>query len=173
MIALGHEVIAREIEVEDVGAATARERPDVTLIGVGESSQHAPDLIDKIVHAAACPVIVLLHPPIRVSSRRRRNVASSRTSATPPSTTGGALSISCFAASRSTASLRGRLGRRALTERARGILMERNSIEEDSAFAMLREHSRTGDRKLIDVAAAVVDGRRLLLRRLQPLDSSR
>jgi hypothetical protein len=27
--ALGHEVIAREIEVEDVGAVTARERPDV------------------------------------------------------------------------------------------------------------------------------------------------
>jgi hypothetical protein len=27
--ALGHEVIAREIEVRDVGAVTARERPDV------------------------------------------------------------------------------------------------------------------------------------------------
>jgi len=26
--ALGHEVIAREIEVEDVGAVTARERPE-------------------------------------------------------------------------------------------------------------------------------------------------
>lgn len=48
-MALGHEVIAREIEVEDVGPATARERPDVALVGLGESSQHALELIDKIV----------------------------------------------------------------------------------------------------------------------------
>ena len=43
MAALGHEVIAREIEVEDVGAVTARERPDVALVGLGESSEHALD----------------------------------------------------------------------------------------------------------------------------------
>src|SRR5213080_2523768 len=58
---LGHEVIAREIEVEEVGAVTARERPDVALVGLGLSSRHALELIDKIVHEAACPVIVLLH----------------------------------------------------------------------------------------------------------------
>ena len=53
VIALGHEVIAREIDVEDVGAVTARERPDVALVGLGESSHHALDLIDKIVREAA------------------------------------------------------------------------------------------------------------------------
>src|SRR5689334_20380294 len=61
VIALGHEVIAREIEVEDVGVVTARERPDVALVGLGESSEHALTLIDRIVREAACPVIVLLH----------------------------------------------------------------------------------------------------------------
>ena len=35
--ALGHEVIAREIQVEDVGGVTARERPDVALVGLGEN----------------------------------------------------------------------------------------------------------------------------------------
>ena len=34
---LGHEVIAGEIEVEDVGAVTARERPDVALVGLGRA----------------------------------------------------------------------------------------------------------------------------------------
>jgi AmiR/NasT family two-component response regulator len=63
VVALGHEVIAREIDVEDVGTVTARERPDVALVGLGESSEHALDLIDKIVREAACPVIVLLHAP--------------------------------------------------------------------------------------------------------------
>jgi len=32
---LGHEVIAREIHVKEVGAVTARERPDVALVGLG------------------------------------------------------------------------------------------------------------------------------------------
>ena len=48
------------------------------------------------------------------------------------------------------------------TERAKGILMERHSIDENSAFEMLRERSRLDNRKLIDLAAAVVDGHRLL-----------
>ena len=61
--ALGHEVIAREVQVEDVGAVTVREQPDVALVGLGESSEHALGLIDKIVREAACPVIVLLHKP--------------------------------------------------------------------------------------------------------------
>ena len=46
---LGHEVIAREIDVKDVGAVTARERPDVALVGLGKSSDHALALIDQIV----------------------------------------------------------------------------------------------------------------------------
>ena len=33
VVGLGHEVIAREIDVEDVGSVTARERPDVALAG--------------------------------------------------------------------------------------------------------------------------------------------
>ena len=49
-----------------------------------------------------------------------------------------------------------------MTERAKGILMERHAIDEASAFEMLREHSRTSNRKLVDLAAAVVDGYQLL-----------
>src|SRR6185312_14649203 len=57
---LGHEVIAREIAVTDVGAVTAREHPDVALVGLGLHSDHALDLISEIVREAACPVIALL-----------------------------------------------------------------------------------------------------------------
>jgi AmiR/NasT family two-component response regulator len=63
--------------------------------------------------------------------------------------------------------LEGAFGRRALTERAKGILMERHSVDEASAFEMLRDHSRTAKRKLVDVATAVVDGHRLLPRQPQ------
>ncbi len=76
VVGLGHEVIAREIEVSDVGAATARERPDVALAGLGDSSTHALELIDKIVRTAACPVIVLLHArdPEFISEASKRGV---------------------------------------------------------------------------------------------------
>ena len=57
---LGHEVIAREIEVKEVGEVTARERPDVALVGLGLDSKHALDLIGEIVREASCPVIALL-----------------------------------------------------------------------------------------------------------------
>lgn len=58
--------------------------------------------------------------------------------------------------------LEGAFGRRALTERAKGILMERHGVDEGEAFAMLRDHSRRTHRKVIDVADAVVSSHRLL-----------
>ena len=45
---LGHEVIAREVDVTAVAAVTAREQPDVALVGLGLSSQHALELIAAI-----------------------------------------------------------------------------------------------------------------------------
>jgi AmiR/NasT family two-component response regulator len=40
--------------------------------------------------------------------------------------------------------------------------MERHSVTEDGAFKLLRQQSRAANRKLTDVAAAVVDAHRLL-----------
>jgi AmiR/NasT family two-component response regulator len=59
-------------------------------------------------------------------------------------------------------SLEGAFGRRAVIERAKGILMERHDINEDHAFELLRTHARSSNRRLADIANAVVDGRRLL-----------
>ena len=52
--------------------------------------------------------------------------------------------------------------RRATIERAKGILMERHSIDEGRAFEMLRDHSRSGHHKLIDIAQSIADGHLLL-----------
>src|SRR4051794_10529213 len=162
VVGLGHEVIAREIEVEDVGAVTARERPDVALVGLGQSSAHALDLIDKIVREAACPVIALLHArdPRFVRDASKRGVFAHISDADL-----GDWQSSIDIVLRRFAEyqeLEGAFGRRALTERAKGILMERHAIAEADAFEMLREQSRTDNRKLVDLAAAVVDGHRLL-----------
>ena len=164
VVGLGHEVIAREIDVEDVGPVTARERPDVALVGLGESSDHALDLIDRIVREASCPVIVLLHArdPEFVKAASRRGVFA-HISDTDTGEWQSSIDIVLHRFAEFHA-LQGAFGRRALIERAKGILMERHAINEASAFEMLREHSRVDNRKLIDLAAAIVDGHRMLPR---------
>ena len=57
---LGHDVVARSVSVREVAATTARERPDVALVGLGESSEHALELVSAIVREAYCPVIAVL-----------------------------------------------------------------------------------------------------------------
>jgi AmiR/NasT family two-component response regulator len=57
---LGHDVVARSVSVKEVAATTARERPDVAIVGLGESSTHALELVSEIVREAYCPVIALL-----------------------------------------------------------------------------------------------------------------
>jgi AmiR/NasT family two-component response regulator len=160
--ALGHEVIAREIEVEDVGAVTARERPDVALVGLGESSAHALTLVEKIVRESACPVIVLLDAPDAdfVREASKRGVFAYITDADAKDWQSSIdIVLRRFAEYHD---LEGAFGRRAEIERAKGILMERHSVDEASAFELLREQSRSSNRKLVDVASAVVDGHRLL-----------
>jgi AmiR/NasT family two-component response regulator len=159
--ALGHEVIAREIEVDDVGAVTARERPDVALVGLGESSQHALTLIEMIVQESACPVIVLIHEPdpAFVKEASKRGIFAYITDAVEDWQSSIDIVLRRFAEYHD---LEGAFGRRALTERAKGILMERHSVDEMVAFAMLRDHSRSVNRRLVDVAGAVVDGHPLL-----------
>jgi response regulator NasT len=58
--------------------------------------------------------------------------------------------------------LEGAIQRRAVIERAKGILMERHSIDDREAFEMLRSHARANNRKLVDVAGAVAEGHLLL-----------
>ena len=108
--ALGHEVIAREIEVRDVGTVTARERPDVALVSLGANSDHALGLIERIVREAACPVIALLHAPDAdlVKEASKRGVFPYVTDADTED--GRARSTSCYAGSPSTTTSKARSG---------------------------------------------------------------
>ena len=162
--ALGHEVIAREIEVAQVGPVTARERPDVALVGLGDSSDDALGLIEKIVHEAACPVIVLLHArdPAFVREASKRGVFAYVSDADADADDWQSSIDIVLRRFAEYQDLEGAFGRRALIERAKGILMERHAVDESDAFELLREHSRTANRKLVDVATAVVDGHGLL-----------
>jgi AmiR/NasT family two-component response regulator len=162
VVSLGHEVVARSIEVGEVATVTGQERPDVALVGLGDSSEHALELIGEIVRQAACPVITLLETDDHafVSEAAKRGVFAYITDTNPEQLQDSIeIVLRRFAEFQN---LEGAFGRRATIERAKGILMERHSIDEQVAFEMLRTHARSGNRKLVDIASAVVDGHRLL-----------
>jgi response regulator NasT len=160
---LGHEVIARESSLPDVARLTAAERPDVAIVVVHEESDKALQLIDRIVHEAACPVIAVLDVQDRgfINEAARRGIFAYIAHGGDPAEMQSAIDIVLhrFAEYHD---LEGAFGRRAVTERAKGILMERHGIDERAAFEMLRDHARRNNRKVVDLAEAVVMGHRML-----------
>jgi AmiR/NasT family two-component response regulator len=155
---LGHEVIAPQIEVSEVGPVTAREHPDVAFVGLGASSQHALELIEQIVHEAACPVVALLHEPdpAFVVEAARRGVFAHITDGDPQEWQNSIeIVLRRFADFRD---LEGAFKRRTATERAKGILMERHGIDEERAFQLLREHARSTNTTLVEAAQSIIEG---------------
>jgi len=162
VVGLGHEVIAREIEVTEVAAVTTRERPDVALVGVGLSSQHALDLIGEIVREASCPVIALLsaEDPAYVHEAAKQGIFAYILHDDPQELASAIdITLQRFAEYQS---LQGAFGRRAVIEQAKGILMARHGVNADRAFELLRDHSQRSGRKVVEVAEAVVESHQLL-----------
>jgi two-component system, response regulator / RNA-binding antiterminator len=152
---LGHEVVG-EASLGDVASLTASLRPDAAIVIVGESSANALDLIGGIVTEASCPVIAILDVEDEAFIREaaRRGIFAYITMGREATALQSSLDVvlSRFAEYHG---LEGAFARRAITERAKGILMERHAIDEKQAFTMLREEARRTNRKITDVAEAV------------------
>jgi AmiR/NasT family two-component response regulator len=166
---LGHVVVASEVDVAVVGEATKRVEPDVALVELGASSQHALDLIEEIVHQASCPVIALLasEEPDYVREAAQRGVFAYIVDSSPSELQSAIdVALQRFAQYHN---LQGAFGRRAVIEQAKGILMARHGVDADRAFALLRDHSQQTEQKLVDVASGVVDLHLLLDPTTKPL----
>jgi AmiR/NasT family two-component response regulator len=160
---LGHEVIPRQGDLNEIGSITAAERPDVAMVIVGDQSDQALKLIGRIVHEASCPVIAILDVQDRTFIREaaKRGLFAYIAGGDDLEELQSSIDIVLrrFAEYHD---LEGAFSRRAVTERAKGILMERHGVDEQEAFSLLREESRRTNRKIIDVAEAVVTSHRLL-----------
>jgi response regulator NasT len=161
---LGHEIVG-QTELGEVAAASASVRPDAAIVIVGESTERALDLIGRIVTEAACPVIAILDLEDEAFIRRaaKRGIFAYITLGRDAAALQSSLDVvlSRFAEYQG---LEGAFARRAITERAKGILMERHSTDEKRAFEMLRDEARRSNRKIVDVAEAVAMSVNLLPR---------
>ncbi len=160
---LGHEVISRELEVTEVAAATEREHPDLAFVGLGISGLHALELISEIVREASCPVIALLESDDAtwVNEAAKRGIFAYIVNGNPEEMQSTIdVTLRRYA---EYANLEGAFARRAVIERAKGIMMARQSIDEKRAFELMRSQSQRTGRKLFDVAQAVVESHMLLV----------
>ena len=156
---LGHEIVARGIDIGEVGALSRSSGAEIALVGIGLESEHAFDQISAIVHEAACPVIALLEVanPRYVEEAANRGVfAYVIINGTDSEELQNAIAITLRRYAEFQ-NLHGAFGRRAIIEQAKGILMERNGIDAEAAFGILRSHSQATGRRLFDVARAVTE----------------
>ena len=164
VVGLGHDVIDLTIGLKEVGQATLETRPDVAIVIVAhDSGPQSLDAIDALVKQAACPVIALLdvQDGAFIREAAKRGIFAYITDGNDPQELQSSIDIVLrrFAEYHD---LEGAFGRRAVTERAKGILMERHSVDERLAFNMLRDHARRTNRKMVDVAEEIVSTHRLL-----------
>jgi response regulator NasT len=172
---LGHQVIERTIGIIDVGQATIEAQPDVAIVIVGPDSEpQALRQIDTIVKEAACPVIAILDVQDRafINEAAKRGIFAYIADGDDPEELQSSIDIVLrrFAEYHD---LEGAFGRRAVTERAKGILMERHGIDEGAAFSMLRDHARRNNRKMVEVAQEIVSMHQLLPGVTRPGESER
>jgi AmiR/NasT family two-component response regulator len=166
---LGHEVIEMAIGVAQAAQTIAREDPDLSIVVVYEDDGYALDIIEEIAEYARGPVIALIdrEDPSFVAQAAERGIYAYAREGTPESIQSAIeVAIRRHAEARALSEqvhrLESALERRAVIERAKGILMERHDIEDRAAFEMLREHARSRNRTVVDVASSVAEGHALL-----------
>jgi AmiR/NasT family two-component response regulator len=166
---LGHDVTATAVDLAQVTEAIAREEPELSVVVVHRDDEHALDLIEEISAFASGPIIALLAEEDAAFVRRaaeRGIYAAVRDG--DPAAIQSAIEIALRRHAETerlveqVSRLEGALERRAVIERAKGILMERHGIGDREAFDRMRSHARSHNRTVVDVAAAVTDGHALL-----------
>jgi AmiR/NasT family two-component response regulator len=167
--ALGHVPIEIAVDAVAAAEAIARDDPDVSIVVVDHDDDVALELMEEIVAFARGPVIALIDEEDSefIAEAAGRGIFAYARQETPESIQ-GAIEVATrrFEEQRALLDqverLEGALERRAIIERAKGILMERHTIDDRAAFERLRDHARRRNRTVVDVSSAVGEGHALL-----------
>jgi AmiR/NasT family two-component response regulator len=168
---LGHVVTPFAVSVAQATEVIAREDPDLAIVAVHEDDEHALELIGEAVEYAGGPVIAQV-PDGNTDfvARAADRGISAWVESSKPNAVQAAIEVAMRRYRESVRleekvdQLQGALDRRAVIERAKGILMERHGVPEREAFELLRENARSGSRRVVDVSQSVLDGHALLPR---------
>jgi AmiR/NasT family two-component response regulator len=169
---LGHEVVPFAVSVREAAELIAREDPDLTIVMVHRDDEHALSLISEAVEYASGPVIATVRGgDADFLARAAEHGISAYVEGTAPQSVQGAIEVALRRYEEThrlevkVDQLESALARRSQIERAKGILMERHSLDERAAFDLMRDHARAQNRRVVDVAVAVSEGHALLPKR--------
>jgi response regulator NasT len=165
---LGHEVAPFVVSVQEATELIVREDPDLAIVVVHEDDEHAMALIGEAVEFARGPVLAQLgNCDEDFAARAAERGISAYIASINPAEVQAAIEVA-VRRYREAALLNERveqletaLQRRVIIERAKGVLMERHRIDDRAAFQRLREHARSNNRRVVDVAAALLEGHAL------------
>jgi AmiR/NasT family two-component response regulator len=169
---LGHEVAPYVVSVSEAIELIGTEDPDLAIVVVHQDDEHALALIAETVEYASGPVIAQTrNGDVDFVSRAAERGISAWIESMSPEAVQGAIEVALRRYEETARlqvkvdQLESALERRALIERAKGILMERHALDERGAFELMRDHARAQSRRVVDVARAVTDGHALLPKR--------
>jgi response regulator NasT len=166
---LGHQVTSLAVGLREASARIAADEPDLSVVVLHDDPDHALDLIEEISTYATGPVIALV-PEFDSAFAAAAAERGIDALAGPADADGvqAAIEVAMHrhaerrALEEQVDQLETALERRGMIERAKGILMERHSIDERQAFDRLRGHARSTSATVLSVAQAVSDGHALL-----------
>lgn len=170
---LGHEVMPFAVSVAEAIELIAREDPDLAFVVLDGDDEHGLALISETVEYAEGPVLVTVRQaesPRTIAQAADMGIAGYVDSWAPEDVQ-GAIEVALRRhreerrLTEKVSQLESALERRAVIERAKGILMERHSVDERRAFELLREHARSSGRRVVEVAQSVLEGHALLPKR--------
>jgi AmiR/NasT family two-component response regulator len=162
---LGHEVTACADSIDEACEMIARDDPDVAIVVVHRDHDHALGLIEELSEVLSGPVVALL---AGADADFAQAAAARGVDALASEPTADGLQAAIEVAMQRHADRRAlaatvgqlehALGRRAIIERAKGILMERHGLAERGAFDLLRGTARSRSASVVALAQDVIDG---------------
>lgn len=160
--ALGHEVTACTASVEEACELIASDEPDAAVVVVHRDADHALDLIDELSEALSGPVVAILpEADAGFAEAAAKRGLDALTSEPTPDGLQAAIEVAMRRCadrtdlSRTVGQLEHALERRAVIERAKGVLMERHGLDERAAFERLRGQARRRSVTVVELAREI------------------
>ena len=164
LAALGHRVVAEASTGEEAVALAVSTQPDLAILDIKMPLVDGIEAAERITQARPIPIILLTaySEAQLVERAAQANISAylmkpvSEEDLLPALT----LALTRFkqfqALRREVVDLREALEARKVIEKAKGILMRRLDLTEEEAFRRLQRQSQEGNRKLAQVAEAIV-----------------
>ncbi|MCX6028520.1 MAG: response regulator [Chloroflexi bacterium] len=164
LAALGHRVVAEASTGEEAVALADRWRPDLAILDIKMPLMDGIEAAERITQTRPIPIILLTaySEAQLVERAAQANISAylmkpvSEEDLLPAITLALARFKQFQALRQEVADLREAMEARKLIERAKGILMRRLNLTEDEAFRRLQRQSQEGNRKLAQVAEAII-----------------